>query len=984
MPNLFNPLALALSAVLVVFPPPSTAQPPQNPEVEALLRWKQSLRNQTIVSSWIFNQTNGNSSASSPCNWRGISCNDAGNVTGLNLAYTGLQGTLDHLNFSYFPLLLRLDLKVNRLNGTIPTNIGLLSNLVYLDLSTNSFSGTIPLSVANLTKVVELDFGRNPITGQLDPRLFPDRGSSQAKTGLLSLQRLLFQSTLLSGPLPPEIGNLEDLTILALDNNSFSGPIPQSLGNLSKITILYLTQNKFSGQIPKNFGTLTKLTELSLFSNYLSGSVPEEIGNLSSLVRFHLRSNDLSGQLPPQVCRGGKLQNFTAGYNNFTGPIPVSLKNCTSLYRLRLEYNQLTGNLDQDFGVYPNLTYIDLSHNNLQGKISPKWGECSNLTLLNLGGNSIEGEIPVEISQLNQLVELDLSSNEIYGEIPAQVGQLSKLSLLNLSDNNFFGQIPLEIGELSNLASLDLSMNMLSGPIPYQIGDISRLIFLSLRTNHLNGSIPYQIGNLASLQILLDLSYNSLTGEILPQLGKLISLEALNFSHNSLSGSIPDSFSGMLSLSMIDFSFNELEGPLPDSKVFNSSPPEAFSHNKNLCGDPNQGLTPCKNSVSEHGKENKGNSRLIIIAVSTSLGSLFLLLLLVGAIALHRKSNRRSQKEDVAKGENIIFIKNFRGRIGYGDIVRATDNFDDAYCIGQGGSARVYKVNLLSGQVVAVKKLFMNEGSEIGEIKSFANEVATLTEIRHRNIVKLYGFCYHEKHTFLVCEYMERGSLANVLSREKDAKELDWSKRVNVVKGVAHALSYLHHNCVPPIIHRDISSKNVLLSSEMEAHVSDFGTARFLKPDSSNWTAVAGTFGYIAPELSYTMAVTEKCDVYSFGVLTLEILMGSHPGELSSNLYSSVDNERVQLADVLDPRLPPPTSQKLRDELDSILNLAVWCLRADPHSRPTMYDASQVLEMNARAGRESPELVKSVREGVDELPMLSYTASFLTKVCKTR
>ncbi|KAF7149985.1 hypothetical protein RHSIM_Rhsim02G0058700 [Rhododendron simsii] len=233
MQNLFNYLALALSAILVVFPPPSTAQPPQNPGAEALLRWKQSLANQTIVSSWIFNQTNGNSSASSPCNWRGISCNAAGNVTGLNLAYTGLQGTLDHLNFSYFPLLLRLDLKVNQLNGTIPTNIGLLSNLVYLDLSTNSFSGTIPLSVANLTKVVELDFSRNAIIGQLDGRLFPDRGSSQAKTGLLSLQRLLFQDTLLSGPLPPEIGNLEDLTILALDNSRFSGPIPQSLGNLN-------------------------------------------------------------------------------------------------------------------------------------------------------------------------------------------------------------------------------------------------------------------------------------------------------------------------------------------------------------------------------------------------------------------------------------------------------------------------------------------------------------------------------------------------------------------------------------------------------------------------------------------------------------------------------------------------------------------------------------------------------------------------------
>ncbi|KAH7858054.1 hypothetical protein Vadar_019536 [Vaccinium darrowii] len=875
MPNLFFFLLLAVSAVLVVFPPPSTAQlPPRNPEVEALLRWKQSLGNQTIVSSWIFNQTNGNSSASSPCNWRGISCNSAGNVTGLNLSYTGLQGTLDHLNFSYFHILLRLDLKYNQLNGTIPANIGLLSNLVYLDLSTNSFSGTIPLSIANLTKVVELDFSRNAITGQLDRRLFPDRGSSQAKTGLLSMQRLLFQKTLLGGPLPSEIGNLEKLTILALDGNNFFGPIPESLGNLSKITYLHLNVNQFSGQIPKSLGTLTELTDLSLFSNNLSGSVPEQIGNLSSLVVFHLFSNNLSGQLPPQVCQDGRLVNFTAGYNNFTGPIPVSLKNCTSLYKVNLKFNQLTGNLDQDFGVYPNLTFIDLSHNNLQGKILPTWAESRNLEILNFGGNSIGGEIPEEIFQLNQLGKLDLSSNKISGKIPAQVGNLTKLLLLNLSDNNIFGQIPLGIGGLSNLEKLDLSMNMLRGPIPDQIGDISRILFLSLSRNHLNGSIPYQIGNLVTLQILLDLSYNSLDGQISPQLGKLKSLEALNLSHNALSGSVPDSFGQMLSLSAINFSFNQLEGPLPDTGVFNISPPEAFSHNKNLCGYPNQGLTPCNDSVCEGGcKGSKGNLRVIVITVSASLGSLFLLLFLVGVIAFRQKSNRRTQKEDVISGEDI-----YCGRILYGDIIRATDDFDDAYCIGEGGSAKVYEVNLPSGQEVAVKKLFMNEGSENGEIKSFENEIATLTEIRHRNIVKLYGFCHHDKHTFLVCEYMERGSLKNVLSREKEAMELDW-------------------------------------------------------------------------KLSYTMVVTEKCDVFSFGVLTLEILMGSHPAELISNLYTSVDNEQIQLADILDTRLPPPTSQMFKGEMDSILNLAMRCLRVDPHSRPTMYEVSMVLEVNAGAGR---------------------------------
>ncbi|GFY92954.1 leucine-rich repeat receptor-like protein kinase family protein [Actinidia rufa] len=280
----------------------------------------------------------------------------------------------------------------------------------------------------------------------------------------------------------------------------------------------------------------------------------------------------------------------------------------------------------------------------------------------------------------------------------------------------------------------------------------------------------------------------------------------------------------------------------------------------------------------------------------------------------------------------------------YGDIIDATNDFNDEYSIGAGGTARVYKAMLPSGQVVAVKKLnFTTESMEIMD-RTFKNEIRTLTEIRHRNVVKLYGFCSHERHTFLVYEFMEKGSLARVLSVDKEAKELDWFKRVDIIKGVANALYYMHHGCAPPIIHRDISSKNVLLNSELEAHVSDFGTARFLKPGSSTWTAVAGTYGYIAPELSYTMAVTEKCDVYSFGVLTLEVLKGSHPGELISTLSSIVD-QGIQLEDVLDPRLSPPT-KKIAHELTSIVKLALWCLRADPRSRPSMQAATQVLELN--------------------------------------
>ncbi|GMP77909.1 hypothetical protein CsSME_00034025 [Camellia sinensis var. sinensis] len=936
--------ATFLLVSLLVLPPFCNAQPSPNSQAEALLKWKQSIANQSILTSWAIKT---NLSSSSHCKWLGIACNNAGDVIGLNLAYSGLKGTLERLDFSSFPQLLRLDLKVNQLTGTIPITIGLLTNLQFLDLSTNAFTGIFPLSVANLSMVVELDVSRNMISGELDSGLFPN-GTEGAKTGLFSLQRLLIQDTNMSGYIPLELGNCKNLTLIALDGSHFFGTIPSSLGNLSELTVLRMTENQLSGEIPWNIGTLTKLIDLRLFKNRLFGSVPQGIGNSSALTTLHIAENNFTGHLPQQVCRYGKLVNFTASYNKFSGPIPMSLRNCTTLFRARLEYNQLTGILDQDFGVYPSLNYIDLSYNRLQGMFSPQWGESRHLTLLRIAGNMIVGRVPEEIVQLNQLVVLDLSSNQLSGEIPVQLGNLTELSYLSLNANKLFGQIPSQIGALSNLGYLDLSQNMLSGPIPNQIGNCIKLQFMSLSKNGLNGSIPDQIGYLVALQTLLDLSYNSLTGEILSEFGKLVNLVNLNLSHNNLSGSIPNSLVDMVSLSFIDLSYNDLEGPLPNTKAFNSSL-KSFANNKDLCGEI-QGLRACNTSLSpENSSQKREHSRMVAIIVTSSTSLLFLIFAVVGIIALYCRGRQGSVQEykSQSRNENLFSIWNFDGRVVYEDIINATEDFNDEYCIGVGGSARVYKAKLPSGQVVAVKKLSTTtETMEIEDHKSFMNEIATLTEIRHRNIVKLYGYCSHERHTFLVYEFLERGSLANVLSSDKEAKELDWFKRVEVIRSVAHALCYMHHSCMPPIIHRDISSKNVLLSLELEAHVSDFGTARFLKPNTSRWTSVAGTYGYIAPELAYTMAVTEKCDVYSFGVLAIEVLMGSHPGELISRLKSLVD-QRIELEDVLDRRLLPPSSQKIEDELNSIVKLALWCLCVDPQSRPTMSAASQVLEIKA-------------------------------------
>ncbi|KAJ7949525.1 putative Receptor protein kinase [Quillaja saponaria] len=911
-------------------------------ESEALLRWKASLPDQPILQSWATAAQSNSSTAQSPCGWRGITCDAAGNVTEINLAYTGLRGTLAKLDISSFRNLLRLDLKVNQLTGRIPENIGIVSKLQFLDLSTNSLNGTLPLSLANLTQVYELDVSRNNITGELDPQLFPD-GTNQSKTGLISIKNLLFQDTLLGGRIPNEIGNLKNLVLIALDGNSFYGPIPPSLGNCSELSILRLTENQLTGPIPPAIGSLSKLTDIRLFTNKLSGPVPQGLGNLSALTVLHLAENNFTGQLPPQVCRGEKLVNFTAAFNSFTGPIPESLRNCKSLYRIRLEYNQLTGYINQDFGVYPNLTYIDISHNKLKGEISPAWGACQKLSLLRIGGNMIRGKIPDEILQLNQLVELDLSSNQLSGEIPKQIGNLSALSILRLNENKFSGQIPADIGMLSNLQSLDLSGNMLSGSVPSQVGDCSKLQSLNLSQNSMNGTIPYQIGNLFALQDLLDLSYNSFSGEIPSQLGRLTNLITLNISHNNLSGSIPNSLSDMLSLSNINLSYNNLEGPLPVGNIFNSAKPEDFSNNKGLCGKI-QVFQPCNTSTAEPGGGNKNRKRVIIVVAS--LGSaLFASLMLVGIfVFLSKKISKYASKEEEspANCEEPFSLWYFNGKIVYDDILEATKNFDGTYCIGEGATGKVYKAEMPGGQVLAVKRLRSQvDGIGIEGSKTFLNEIAALTETRHRNIVKLHGFSSRGIHTFLVYEFMERGSLADMLRSDKEAIELDWPKRAEIVKGVAQALSYLHHDCVPPIIHRDISSKNVLMCSNLEAHVSDFGTARILEPDASNWTAFAGTYGYAAPELAYTMAVTEKCDVYSFGVLVLEVLMGKHPGDLISKMQAQ-HVESINIKDILDSRLPPPIEQKTADEL---MNLALSCLQDSPQSRPTMRSLAQLLEV---------------------------------------
>ncbi|KAL3725021.1 hypothetical protein ACJRO7_030090 [Eucalyptus globulus] len=990
-------------------------------EARALLEWKSDLDNysQALLSSW---------RGDDPCIWRGIGCDGSGIVSKLNLTNIGLRGSVRKLNFTALSNLISLHLSANslygpipssignlsklsalsifnnllsgtippeigklsrlrifsldrnRLCGTIPEEIGMLHSLLNLSLDDNHLTGQIPTSMGNLSKLTYLALGQNNLVGSLtflSLRINKLTGSIPSSIGTLSsLKVLYFESNHLSGPIPQEIGRLKPLATLILSSNYFSGPIPVSIGNLTALTSLNLFSNNLSSSIPEEVGTLRHLKELrlsensldgliprsigklvslsvlSLHYNYLSGFIPDEMNNLRNLRVITMGENKLVGRLPDNICLGGLLENFTAPNNHFSGHLPKSLKNCSSLRRIRLEGNQLTGNLTEVLGAYPNLKYIDLSYNKFYGELSSKWGCSHNLTCLRISSNNIS--------------VLDLSSNNITGWLPREMRRLTSLLELDLHDNKISGNIPPEIGHLSTLEKLNLGRNKFNGSILPQLGQCRSLWNLNLSNNEIRASIPSEICNLQFLRYL-DLSHNFLAGKIPRSIGKLTILEKLNLAQNRLSGFIPKSFDNMLGLVSVNISHNDLEGPIPNIEAFRDAPYSAVASNKaGLCGVV-AGLKNC----SDRTYSEKGN-KFMIPVILTLVSFIILASLFVGVILLACQRGKRAEQaslEAQVRGDAFA-IWGYDGKMVYKNIIKATEGFDSKYCVGEGGYGVVYKAKLSDNQAFAVKKIHAPHDEILG-LTSLQQEVAAMENIRHRNIVKLYGYCFHPRHSFLVYEFMERGSLRRALSDDEMAMEFDWARRASTIKGVADALCYMHHDCSPPWIHRDINSNNVLLDGDYEAHVSDFGTARLLKPDSSNWTSLVGTLGYMALELAYSVVVTEKCDVYSFGVVALEVIMGRHPGDLVSSSRQSLTlpmqtDSGTTLQDVLDRRLPLP-SDKDAENVVSIAKLAMACLRVDPHRRPTMQKVCQGLSIQVPLVKPFSHVKLSELDGVQWL-----------------
>ncbi|KAK1381303.1 Protein kinase domain-containing protein [Heracleum sosnowskyi] len=637
-------------------------------------------------------------------------------------------------------------------------------------------------------------------------------------------------------------------------------------------------------------------------------SIVDELGKLNFSSFPYLQTLDLSycglnGSIPYQIGMLSKL-NYLSLHNNYlTGELPSSFGNLTQLQTLDLSSNYLTiGNeLEKlNFSSFPYLQTLDLSYCGLNGSIPYQIGMLSKLNYLSLHNNYLTGELPSSFGNLTQLQTLDLYGCKLNGSIPYQIGMLSKLNYLFLNGNDHLsGFIPSELGNLTNLAYLHLSGNNLTGSIPSEIGTLSNLIELYLYGNRLTGTIPSALGSLISLKAL-DVSNNSLTGfipifkcrglkylylsgnllsgNIPKELGNCYSLVELDLSSNNLSGSIPNNFRCLVHLTHLDLYYNHLSDTLP---------PITNPYKDHRCDYSSNG-----GEVTSHRRNSVVLVRYIVPFVTIGL-----FLMILAFVFVCRKKRKENQDKMLVRNGDICSVWNFDGNLAYEDIIRSTNNFDIRYCIGTGGYGSVYEARLQNGKTVALKKLHRLEAEDPNFDKCFKNEAHILSNIRHKNIVKLYGFCLHNRCMFLIYEYMEKGSLFCALRDDAHAVELDWSKRVNIVKGIAHALSYLHNDCSPPIVHRDISSNNILLNSHLEGFVADFGASRLLDPDLSNQTMVAGTYGYIAPELAYTMVVTEKCDVYSFGVVALEIMMGSHPADLLSSFTVPKSTQNRMLSD---------------------------------------------------------------------------------------
>ncbi|ESQ29903.1 hypothetical protein EUTSA_v10011192mg [Eutrema salsugineum] len=911
------------------------------------------------------------------CDFSDLGFGICGNLSFISLSQNNISGDGFPISLSNCKYLEMLNISRNNLAGKIPGGEywGNFQNLKQLSLAHNRLTGEIPPELSSLCKTLEiLDLSGNALSGELPPPF----------TACVSLQNLNLGSNFLSGDfLTTVVSKIPGITYLYVAYNNISGSVPISLTNITNLRVLDLSSNGFTGNIPSTFCSLQDspvLEKILIANNYLSGTLPMELSKCKSLKTIDFSFNALTGPIPKEIWTLPNLSDLVMWANNLTGRIPEGV--CVkggNLETLILNNNLLTGSIPESISRCTNMIWISLSSNRLTGKIPSGIGNLSKLAILQLGNNSLSGNVPRQLGNCKSLIWLDLNSNNLTGDLPGELASQAGLVMPGSVSGKQFAFVRNEGGtdcrgagglvEFEDIRAERLerfpmvhscpATRIYSGLAMYTFTANGSMIYFDISYNSVSGFIPTSYGNMGYLQVL-NLGHNRLTGTIPDSLGELKAIGVLDLSHNDLQGYLPGSLGSLSFLSDLDVSNNNLTGPIPFGGQLTTFPVSRYANNSGLCGVP---LRPCGSAPRPLTSRVHGKKQTIATAVIAGIAFSFMcLVMLVMALYRVRKAQKKEEKREKyieslpTSGScswklssvpeplsiNVATFEKPLRKLTFAHLLEATNGFSAETMIGSGGFGEVYKAQLRDGSVVAIKKLIRVTGQ--GD-REFMAEMETIGKIKHRNLVPLLGYCKIGEERLLVYEYMKWGSLETVLHEvsKKGGIFLNWAARKKIAIGAARGLAFLHHSCIPHIIHRDMKSSNVLLDQDLEARVSDFGMARLVSALDTHLSVstLAGTPGYVPPEYYQSFRCTAKGDVYSYGVVLLELLSGKKPidpGEFGedNNLVGWAKQlyREKRGAEILDPELVTEKSGDV--ELFHYLKIASQCLDDRPFKRPTM------------------------------------------------
>ncbi|KAE8100281.1 hypothetical protein FH972_018196 [Carpinus fangiana] len=892
-----------------------------------------------------------------PCSWKGVKCTPGNSsITEISLSGVFLSDflpllcqidslvSLDLSNNSLTSIpdnfitdcgaiggLQLLNISRNMLGGTLPTFHGFVG-LKFLDLSFNSLIGNIRLKLEGLVALKSLNLSFNRFTGPIPTNL----GKAMA------LEELQLSKNFFEGGIPDQMIDYLNLTLVDLNENNLSGPVPVRIGDLSKLGVLILSTNNLGGKIPETLSSIKSLSRFAAYQNNFEGPIP------SGLTRFiknlDLSYNKLTGSIPSDMLSPPNLQTVDLSYNLLTGQIPLNIS--PSMVRLRLGSNSLDGTIPSaTFGTLEHLMYLELENNSLTGSVPPDLGSCRKLMLLNLAGNKLNGSLPGQLGGLSQLQVLELQSNKLVGEIPFEITQLPKLSILNMSWNSLNGSIPSTISSLRGLANLNLQGNNLSGSIPRTIANMDSLIELQLGGNQLSGEIPRMP---VKLQIALNLSTNHLEGPIPKSLAQLTGLEVLDLSNNKLSGEIPPELTQMQALTKLLLLNNQLSGIIPKL-----SPYLTFDANGNKYLF--NASTP--NTSPRSAKKGKSVAAGLVIGFAAALFTVGVVIVVTVSISRRYyrvKDEQLQSAEDlpppqVLQGNLLTANGIHRSNIDFTKAMEAVA--DPSNVTLKTKFSTYYKAIMPSGSSYFVKRInWSDKIFQLGSHDKFWRELEVLGKLSNSNVMTPLAYVLTVDNAYLFYEFAPKGTLFDIL-HGSPGNALDWASRYSIAVGVAQGLAFLHGCTCGPILLLDLSSNNIMLKSLKEPQVGDIELYKVIDPSKSNGSLsmVAGSVGYVPPEYAYTMRVTMAGNVYSFGVVLLELLTGKRAVSEGTELAKWVLSNSVKQDKwdrILDSNVSR-TSLAIRSQMLAVLKVALGCVNVSPDARPKMKNVLRML-LNAR------------------------------------